>query len=46
MRAFLRDRNAPGADLKFREYSQLYEIEKKRLLESAQPASVKLRTLR
>ena len=44
--AFLRDRNAPGAELKFREYSQLYEIEKKRLLESAQPASVKLRTLR
>jgi hypothetical protein len=44
--AFLRDRNAPGADLKFREYSQLYEIEKKRLLESAQPASAKLRTLR
>jgi hypothetical protein len=44
--AFLRDRNAPGADLKFREYSQLYEIEKRRLLESAQPASVKLRTLR
>lgn len=46
MRAFLRDRNAPGADLKFREYSQLYEIEKRRLLESSQPASVKLRTLR
>jgi hypothetical protein len=44
--AFLRDRNAPGADLKFREYSQLYEIEKKRLLESSQPSSARLSALR
>ena len=36
--AFLRDRNAVGADLKFREYSQLYEIEKKRLLDGREPA--------
>ncbi|MGC8604892.1 MAG: hypothetical protein ACP5VS_14580, partial [Desulfomonilaceae bacterium] len=41
--AFLRDRNAAGADLKFREYSQLYEIEKKRLLDAREPARISLR---
>jgi hypothetical protein len=37
--AFLRDRNAPGADLKFQEYSRLYELEKRRLLGVTEPAS-------
>lgn len=44
--AFLRDRNAPGADLKFREYSHLYETDKKRLLEISQPSSSRLRASR
>jgi hypothetical protein len=30
--AFLRDRHAPGANAKFREYSMLYEAEKRKLL--------------
>ena len=30
--AFLRDRHAPGADLKYQEYSLLYDAEKIRLL--------------
>ncbi len=41
--AFLRDRDAAGADLKFREYSQLYEIEKKRLLDGSEPAHARVR---
>lgn len=41
--AFLRDRNAAGADVKFGEYSQLYEIEKKRLLDGREPMSASLR---
>jgi hypothetical protein len=36
--AFLRDRHAPGADVKFQEYSMLYEKEKHKILgEGSQP---------
>lgn len=41
--AFLRDRSSSGADLKFREYSQLYEAEKRRLLDAGGPVSVRAR---
>ena len=41
--AFLRDRDSAGADLKFREYSQLYEIEKKRLIDGSEPAHARVR---
>ena len=44
--AFLRDRHAPGADAKFREYSQLYEAEKQRLLGEADPPKLSLRSYR
>ncbi len=44
--AFLRDRNAPGADLKFQEYSRLYELEKRRLLGVTEPASAILKPRR
>ncbi|MEW6110639.1 MAG: hypothetical protein AB1664_00790 [Thermodesulfobacteriota bacterium] len=44
--AFLRDRHAPGADVKFREYAQLYEAEKKKLLGEADPPKLSLRSYR
>jgi hypothetical protein len=44
--AFLRDRHAPGADAKFREYSQLYEAEKQRLLGEADPPKLSIRSYR
>ena len=44
--AFLRDRHAPGADLKYQEYSQLYEREKQRLLGASEPPSLSLRPSR
>ncbi|MBM4327956.1 MAG: hypothetical protein FJ118_12425 [Deltaproteobacteria bacterium] len=44
--AFLRDRHAPGADVKFREYAQLYEAEKKKLLGEGDPPKLSLRSYR
>jgi len=44
--AFLRDRHAPGADGKFAEYSQLYEMERQRLLGEADPPGLELRPSR
>jgi hypothetical protein len=44
--AFLRDRHAPGADVKFREFAQLYETEKKKLLGEADPPKLSLRSYR
>lgn len=44
--AFLRDRHAPGADLKFQEYSLLYDREKRKLLGEADSPGLRLRTRR
>lgn len=41
--AFLRDRHAPGADLKFQEYSLLYDSEKRKLLGEAETTGLRLR---
>ena len=44
--AFLRDRHAPGADLKFQEYSALYDREKQKLLAAGDPPGLALRSYR
>ena len=44
--AFLRDRHAPGADLKYQEYSLLYDAEKNKLLGRNAPARLGLRASR
>ncbi len=44
--AFLRDRHAPGADVKFNEYARLYEMEKQALLGEADPPRLSLRSYR
>jgi len=44
--AFLRDRHAPGADVKFQEYVRLYEMEKQRLLGEGDPPLLALRSYR
>ncbi|HMK35310.1 MAG TPA: hypothetical protein VK463_09610 [Desulfomonilaceae bacterium] len=44
--AFLRDRHAPGADVKFQEYSVLYEREKQKLLGEATQTNLKVRSYR
>lgn len=44
--AFLRDRHAPGADQKVREYSQLYQEEKQRLLGEGEPPRLSLTPVR
>lgn len=44
--AFLRDRHAPGADVKFHEYSALYEQEKQRLLGAGDSPHLGLRSYR
>ena len=44
--AFLRDRHAPGADVKFQEYMRLYEQEKQALLGEGETASMLLRPYR
>jgi hypothetical protein len=44
--AFLRDRHAPGADIKFQEYSQLYKREKQNLLGEGDPPEISLRSYR
>jgi hypothetical protein len=44
--AFLRDRHAPGADVKFQEYSHLYEQEKQHLLGEGEPPRVSVRPYR
>ncbi len=44
--AFLRDRHAPGADIKFQEYSQLYERGKQKLLGEGDPPEISLRSYR
>lgn len=44
--AFLRDRHAPGADIKFQEYSALYEREKQKLLGEGEPPNLSLRSYR
>jgi len=44
--AFLRDRHAPGADLKFQEYSALYDREKQKLLSEGDPPGLSLRPYR
>lgn len=44
--AFLRDRHAPGADIKFQEYSALYEREKQSLLGEGEPSNLSLRSYR
>jgi len=44
--AFLRDRHAPGADVKFQEYSRLYEQEKQRLLAAGEPPVLAVRSYR
>jgi hypothetical protein len=44
--AFLRDRHAPGADVKFQEYLRLYEMEKQRLLGEGDPPLLALRSYR
>lgn len=44
--AFLRDRHAPGADVKFQEYSALYDREKQKLLAAGDPSGLALRSYR
>jgi hypothetical protein len=44
--AFLRDRHAPGADIKFQEYSALYEREKQKLLGEGDPSNLSVRSYR
>lgn len=44
--AFLKDRAAPGADVKFHEYTTLYQNLKNRLLATATPVNAGLRPLR
>lgn len=44
--SFLRDRHAPGADRKFREYSQLYEAAKQKLLGEGEPPRLGLQPYR
>jgi len=44
--SFLRDRHAPGADLKFQEYSALYDREKQKLLGEGDPPGLSLRPYR
>lgn len=44
--AFLRDRHAPGADMKFQEYSALYDQQKRALLSQAEPPCLELRPQR
>ncbi len=44
--AFLRDRHAPGADIKFQEYSALYEREKQKLLAAGDAPGISLRSYR
>jgi hypothetical protein len=44
--AFLRDRHAPGADTKFREYQRLYEREKRNLLGEGETANMLVRPYR
>jgi hypothetical protein len=44
--AFLRDRHAPGADVKFQEYSALYDREKQKLLAAGDPPGLALRSYR
>ncbi len=44
--AFLRDRHAPGADMKFQEYSGLYDREKQKLLAAGDPPGLALRSYR
>jgi hypothetical protein len=44
--AFLRDRHAPGADVKFQEYSALFEREKQKLLAEGEPRGLSLRSYR
>lgn len=44
--AFLRDRHAPGADAKFREYSILYESEKQKLVGEGTPSNLAVRSYR
>jgi len=41
--AFLRDRHAPGADVKFAEYSRLYDLEKMSLLGEGEPPHLAVR---
>ena len=44
--AFLRDRHAPGADVKFQEYMRLYQQEKQALLGEGETASMLIRPYR
>jgi hypothetical protein len=44
--AFLRDRHAPGADVKFQEYSLLYDKEKQKLLGEGSPQNLAVRPYR
>jgi hypothetical protein len=44
--AFLRDRHAPGAEIKFQEYSQLFEKAKRSLLGEAEPPRLAVRPYR
>lgn len=44
--AFLRDRHAPGADVKYREYSELYLAAKKNLLGEGDPPRLSLQSYR
>ncbi len=44
--AFLRDRHAPGADIKYREYAELYDAEKHDLLGEGDPPKMSLRSYR
>jgi hypothetical protein len=44
--AFLRDRHAPGADMKFQEYAALYDREKQKLLAAGDPPGLALRSYR
>jgi hypothetical protein len=44
--AFLRDRHAPGADMKYQEYSLLYETEKIKLLGRNSPVNLGLKARR
>ncbi len=41
--AFLRDRHAPGAEMKFQQYSMLYEREKQKLLAEGEHSGLALR---
>jgi hypothetical protein len=44
--AFLRDRHAPGADVKFEEFTRLYEQSKQSLLGQGDPPALSLRSYR